>query len=175
MSRRVFAGTHFARMSTRAAKIAQAKAAAVAARKRKADQLNKERLEFMARFDATIKAIDNRHARDDATKKKVIQGDNSWRKKGKAISGSEEGLYPEDAIEKDDCVEKARAKLAAWLATKPSFTGFVPYVPNGKLVWKKMCQKLERQGVLGGRRRRMSGAVCRDVRFLCSVLLRGGI
>ena len=126
-------------MSTRAAKIAQAKAAAVAARKRKADQMNKERIEFVKRFDATVQAWEARHARDDATKKKVFQGDNSWRKKGKAISGSEDHLYPEDAIEKNDCVEKARAKLAAWLATKPSFTGFVPYVPNGKLVWKKMA------------------------------------
>ena len=74
-------------------------------------------------------------------KNKIIQGDSGWRKEGKAISGSEDHLYPEDAIEKNDCVEKARAKLAAWLATKPSFTGFVPYVPNGKLVWKKMAGK----------------------------------
>ena len=139
MTSRVFAGTHCARMSTRAATIAQAKAAAVAARKRKADQMDEECRAFLKRFDATQKAIDDRNAHDLATRKKIIQGDNGWRKGGKAISGSEEGLYPEDAIEKDDCVEKARAKLAAWLATKPSFTGFVPYVPNGKLVWKKMA------------------------------------
>ena len=47
MIRRVFAGTHCARMATRAGKVAQAKAAAAGARKRKAAALEYERLEFL--------------------------------------------------------------------------------------------------------------------------------
>ena len=117
---------------------AQAKAAAAAARKRKAADMESELDQFIRNFDATDKAIKERHERDKETRNKVIQGDASWRK-GQAIRGSEEGEYPEDAIEHDDCVEKARKKLAAWLGTKPSINGFVPYVPNGKLVWTKMA------------------------------------
>ena len=96
--------------------------------------------QFIKNFDATDKAIKERHERDIETRNKVIQGDASWRQ-GQAIVGSEEGWYPTDAIEPDDCVGKARAKLDAWLRTRPSIGGFVPYVPNGKLVWKKMAGK----------------------------------
>ena len=127
-------------MSTRAAKEAQAKEAALAARKRKAAEMEEDLDQFIRNFDATNKAINERHERDQDTRNKVIQGDASWRK-GQAICGSEEGLYPAYAIEPDDCVGKARKKLAAWLDTKPSITGFVPYVPNGKLVWVKMAGK----------------------------------
>jgi len=128
-------------MATRARKVAQAKAAAAGARKRKADALEYERIEFMKRFDATVKAVGARHERDTATKNKIIQGDSGWRKEGKAISGSEDDLYPEDQVETNDCVIKARKKLCDWLGTKPTIGGFVPYVPNGKLVWKTMAGK----------------------------------
>ena len=119
---------------------AQAKDAAAETRKRKVQQMEDGLSQFIKNFDATKKAIDERHERDKETRNKVIQGDASWRK-GQAIGGSEEGWYPADAIEPDDCVGKARKKLAAWLDTKPSITGFVPYVPNGKLVWVKMAGK----------------------------------
>ena len=131
-------------MSTSAERLArrvqaQAKAAAAAEmRKRKVQQMEDGLDQFIRNFDATDKAIKDRHERDIETRNKVIQGDASWRK-GQAIAGSEEGWYPADAIEHDDCVEKARKKLAAWLGTKPSIKGFVPYVPNGKLVWTKMA------------------------------------
>ena len=132
-------------MSTSAERLArrvqaQAKAAAAETRKRKAAQMEDGLDAFIRNFDATTKAINERHERDVETRNKVIQGDASWRK-GQAIRGSEEGLYPAYAIEPDDCVGKARKKLAAWLDTKPSITGFVPYVPNGKLVWVKMAGK----------------------------------
>ena len=117
-----------------------AKVAAAAARKRKATQMQEDLDQFLKDFDDTDKAIKARHQHDDDTSTKIIQGDDSWRK-GQAISGSEEGWYPADAIEPDDCVGKARKKLAAWLDTKPSITGFVPYVPNGKLVWVRMAGK----------------------------------
>ena len=124
-------------MSTSAERLArrlraQAKAAAAETRKRKAAQMEDGLDAFIRNFDATTKAINERHERDVETRNKVIQGDASWRK-GQAICGSEEGLYPAYAIEPDDCVGKARKKLAAWLGTKPSIKGFVPYVPNGKL------------------------------------------
>ena len=117
---------------------AQAKDAAAETRKRKVQQMEGGLDQFIKNFDATDKAINERHERDQDTRNKVIQGDASWRK-GQAIGGSEEGWYPAYAIEPDDCVGKARKKLAAWLGTKPSIKGFVPYVPNGKLVWVKMA------------------------------------
>ena len=80
-------------MTTRAAKVIQAEAAAAGARKRKAAALEYQRLEFMKRFDATKKALLERHAHDKETRDKIIQGDTGWRKGGQAISGSEEGLY----------------------------------------------------------------------------------
>ena len=127
-----------ARMTTRAAKVVQAKAAAVAARKRKARQLEQGRLEMWNQYDRTTEAIAKRRQHDEATKNMIIRGDTSWRKgKGKAIAGSEGGLYPNDAIVEDDCAGKAREKVEAWLQTEPEIGGFVPYVPNGKRVWRQ--------------------------------------
>ena len=106
-----------ARMTTRAAKVVQAKAAAVEARKRKALQLEQGRLDWINQWDNTAAAIRARLAQDEATKNMIIRGDSSWRKgkKGQAIAGSEDGLYPPDAIVKSDCVGKAREKVEAWL------------------------------------------------------------
>ena len=130
-------------MPTRAAKVAaiQAKAAAAAARKRKVAQMELDGANYIKQFDKTAAAIMARRERDEETKNMIIRGDPSWRKgkKGQAIAGSEDGLYPDDAIVKDDCVGEARDKVQAWLQTKPEFSGFVPYVPNGKLVWRKMA------------------------------------
>ena len=85
-------------MSTSAERLArrlqaQAKAAAAETRKRKAAQMEDGLDQFIRNFDATTKAINERHERDVETRNKVIQGDASWRK-GQAICGSEEGLYP---------------------------------------------------------------------------------
>ena len=96
-------------MTTRAAKAVQAKAAAVAARKRKVEQLEQGRLEMWNQHDRTTEAIAKRRQHDEATKNMIIRGDASWRKgKGKAIAGSEDGLYANDAIVEDDCVLRSR-------------------------------------------------------------------
>ena len=79
---------------------AQAKVAAAAARKRKAEQLELDRSNYIKQFDKTAAALAARRKRDEATKNMIIRGDPSWRKgkKGQAIAGSEDGLYPKDAI-----------------------------------------------------------------------------
>ena len=66
-------------MSTRARKVQQAKAAKVAERKRKAEEMEKKgRLQMLERFDAMEKAVQERHERDVDTRNKQIRGDNSF-------------------------------------------------------------------------------------------------